>query len=168
MRIRHATPEDASGFINLHKALDAKSSFMLFESGERAFDLAAETEKLRRIIGSDYVAVFVAVLDEQLAGFAGVTRYQPRRASKSAKLATGVRADFYRRGVGTQLLAAVEEWARARGVARLELTVMESNHSAIGLYKKLEFVEEGLRRNSLWVDGAAVNELYMGKLLAER
>ena len=61
------------------------------------------------------------------------------------------------RGVGTALVAATIDRARARGLHKLTLSVFPHNESAIALYRKFGFVEEGrlakhLRRDSgeLW------------------
>jgi RimJ/RimL family protein N-acetyltransferase len=68
-----------------------------------------------------------------------------------------VAADWRGRGIGTALLAAAIDWARARGLHKLTLSVFPHNDAAIALYRKFGFVEEGrhvkqLRRASgeLW------------------
>lgn len=48
------------------------------------------------------------------------------------------------RGVGTALLAAAIDWARARGLHKLALSVFPHNEAAIALYRKFGFTEEGL------------------------
>ena len=48
------------------------------------------------------------------------------------------------RGVGTELVAAAVEWAKARGLHKLTLSVFPHNEAAIALYRKFGFVEEGL------------------------
>jgi RimJ/RimL family protein N-acetyltransferase len=55
-----------------------------------------------------------------------------------------VAADRRRRGVGTALVAAVIDWARARGLHKLTLSVFPHNIAAVALYRKFGFVEEGL------------------------
>jgi GNAT superfamily N-acetyltransferase len=45
-------------------------------------------------------------------------------------------------GVGTALVAAAVEWARAHGVSELTLGVFPHNTAAIALYRKFGFVEE--------------------------
>lgn len=42
---------------------------------------------------------------------------------------------------------------------------MENNEAGIALYKKMGFDIEGIKRNSLYVDGQYINEYYMSKLL---
>ncbi|MER1957938.1 MAG: GNAT family N-acetyltransferase [Solibacillus sp.] len=40
-------------------------------------------------------------------------------------------------------------WAKQQQLHRLELTVIEHNHQAIHLYRKMGFKEEGIKRDSL-------------------
>jgi RimJ/RimL family protein N-acetyltransferase len=59
----------------------------------------------------------------------------------------------------------MDTWAREQHVHRLELSVMVHNTRGVGLYKKMGFEVEGVKRDSLFVDGAYVDEYYMGKLI---
>jgi RimJ/RimL family protein N-acetyltransferase len=56
-----------------------------------------------------------------------------------------VAADWRGRGVGAALVAAAIEWARARGLHKLTLSVFPHNDAALALYRKFGFVEEGRR-----------------------
>jgi RimJ/RimL family protein N-acetyltransferase len=56
-----------------------------------------------------------------------------------------VAADWRGRGVGRALVAASIEWARARGLHKLTLSVFPHNEAAIALYRKFGFVQEGRR-----------------------
>ena len=56
-----------------------------------------------------------------------------------------VAADWRGRGVGTALVAAAIEWAQARGLHKLALSVFPHNEAAIALYRKFGFLEEGRR-----------------------
>ena len=71
------------------------------------------------------------------------------------------------KGIGTRLLEAIDAWARRVGVTRLELTVMAHNLAAIGLYSRRGYAAEGVRRQSLVVDGQPVDELVMSKILTD-
>ena len=42
---------------------------------------------------------------------------------------------------------------------------MTHNLNAIKLYEKVGFIKEGVKKNSLLVDGNYVDEYYMGKIL---
>ena len=56
-----------------------------------------------------------------------------------------VAADRRGRGVGSALLTAAIDRARARGLHKLALSVFPHNEAAVGLYRKFGFVEEGRR-----------------------
>jgi RimJ/RimL family protein N-acetyltransferase len=47
--------------------------------------------------------------------------------------------------VGSALVAAAIEWARAQGMHKLSLGVFPHNAAAIALYRKFGFVDEGRR-----------------------
>jgi RimJ/RimL family protein N-acetyltransferase len=77
-----------------------------------------------------------------------------------------VAADWRGRGVGTSLVAAAIEWARAHGLHKLALSVFPHNDAAIALYRKFGFVEEGrLVRHVRRADGELWDLIEMGLLL---
>ena len=62
-------------------------------------------------------------------------------------------------------MQALESWAMENNCHRLELTVMSHNERAVALYTKCGFEREGVKRDSLFVNGKYVNEYYMSKLI---
>lgn len=77
-----------------------------------------------------------------------------------------VDADWRGRGVGTALVDAAVEWARAEGMHKLTLSVFPHNEAAIALYRKFGFVEEGLRRRHIRrANGDLWDLIEMGLLL---
>jgi RimJ/RimL family protein N-acetyltransferase len=62
-----------------------------------------------------------------------------------AELGMAVARGWRGRGVGSALLAAAIEWARAHDVHKLSLAVFPHNEGALALYRKFGFVEEGRR-----------------------
>jgi RimJ/RimL family protein N-acetyltransferase len=70
------------------------------------------------------------------------------------------------RGVGTALVAAAIEWARARGMHKLALSVFPHNDAAIALYRKFGFVEEGrLAQHVRRANGELWDLIEMGLML---
>jgi RimJ/RimL family protein N-acetyltransferase len=77
-----------------------------------------------------------------------------------------VAADWRGRGVGTALVAAAIDWARARGLHKLTLGVFPHNEAAIALYRKFGFIEEGRRTNHIRrANGELWDMIEMGLLL---
>jgi RimJ/RimL family protein N-acetyltransferase len=77
-----------------------------------------------------------------------------------------VAADWRGRGVGTALMVAAIDWARAQGMHKLALSVFPHNEAAIALYRKFGFVEEGRRvRHLRRASGELWDLIDMGLLL---
>lgn len=77
-----------------------------------------------------------------------------------------VAADWRGRGVGAALVAAAVEWARARRLHKLTLSVFPHNQAAVALYRKFGFVEEGRREKHIRrANGELWDLLEMGLLL---
>ena len=77
-----------------------------------------------------------------------------------------VAADWRGRGIGTALVAAAVEWARARELHKLALSVFPHNDAAIALYRKFGFVAEGrLVQHVRRADGQLWDLIEMGLLL---
>ena len=60
-------------------------------------------------------------------------------------------------------MRALDEFAVANDMRRLELTVMAHNTVAHALYRKMGYVEEGTKRDSMRVNGSFVSEIMMAK-----
>jgi RimJ/RimL family protein N-acetyltransferase len=164
--IRAAAPDDAGSLLELKRALDRESTFMLLEPDERRTSERDERVHLEVVEGSPNSTVLVAEHGRQLVGYVEASGGEFRRNRSTAHVVIGVRRAYAGRGIGAQLLARLEHWAPSAGVRRVELTVMTDNQAAIGLYRKLGYEREGTRRAALVVDGQPVDELWMAKLVS--
>ena len=57
-----------------------------------------------------------------------------------------------REGLGREIMAAVEDWLRARGVRKLNLMVRSDNPAAADFYDRLGFAQEDRIVLSKWID----------------
>ena len=81
-----------------------------------------------------------------------------RRNRHSVRVGIGILQAFTGQGFGIKLLAELKNWPYRREIHRLDLTVRVHKERAISLYKRLVFKEEGIKRHSLFIDGAYVDE----------
>jgi len=56
-----------------------------------------------------------------------------------------VREDARGRGLGRAMMAAAEDWLRARGAVKVQLMVRESNAGVIGFYEALGYEDAAVR-----------------------
>jgi ribosomal protein S18 acetylase RimI-like enzyme len=83
-----------------------------------------------------------------------------------AELGMAVARQWRGRGVGSAMLAAAVEKARADGLHKLSLEVFPHNEPAIALYRKFGFVEEGRRvRQYRRASGELWDSIVMGRVL---
>jgi ribosomal protein S18 acetylase RimI-like enzyme len=162
--VRPMGRDDVPGLAALLRQLDEESTFLAWEPGERDLDDVRTLE--RRLISTTYdnTCRLVAVDDERLVGFLVAHQGPTRRLRHRADLAMAVLADYQRRGVGSGLLRALTAWAQTRGIVRLELSVRADNSAALCLYRRHGFVEEGVKRGAIRIDGRDVDEVVMGRL----
>lgn len=163
---REARPSERRDLLALVARVDSETDFLMREPGEAplwARDLAAFLAT-----GNSTILVAEAGGAEAggaLVGYLSAHGGRFRRNRGVATLAVGVRKDWSGRGVATGLFRAAEDWARAAGLHRLELTVAEANPRARVLYDRLGFEDEGPMRDTLRVKGAWRSERLMGKFI---
>lgn len=163
--IREIREDDAAPFLELCRRLDGETRFMMLEPGERQTSIEEQRRRIRELLSRDNSTLLVAETDGELVGYVEAVGGEFRRNRHCAHVVTGVLRAHGGRGVGTRLFAALDEWARRKGIVRIELTVMAHNERAVGLYRKMGYEVEGERRRSLLVEGEYVDEFYMAKLL---
>ncbi|MDP9075257.1 MAG: GNAT family N-acetyltransferase [Actinomycetota bacterium] len=56
-------------------------------------------------------------------------------------------------GVGRRLMEACEEWARARGIPKIQVMVRRANHHVITFYEELGYQEDDVLVLSRRLDG---------------
>jgi len=83
-----------------------------------------------------------------------------------ARVALGVESAFRRRGFGEALLREAITFARENGLAWIDLWVLGHNEPALGLYRKLGFVETGRYVDQFRVGGASIEDVAMALPLA--
>ncbi len=157
---------DAEAFLHLRKQVNEETSFMLREPDENAMLAKHQLEQLRDDSSQGHMLILVAEDHEQLVGFLIGERGVRRRNRHRLGLVIGILQAFTGQGIGTQLMLAMEDWARQQGILRLELSVMTHNQAAVALYQKRGFAIEGTLRRTMFIDGDYIDEYVMAKFLA--
>ncbi|WP_312441622.1 GNAT family N-acetyltransferase [Lacrimispora sp.] len=162
--IRPIEENDAESLWQMMSALDVETKYMMYEPNER-------TKNIDRLISTIKEAAtgnnlfLAAEADHEIVGYISAQKGILRRVKHSAYIVVGIRASYQRQGIGSSFFKQLDKWANDKGVTRLELSVMCINDAAKNLYEKNGFVVEGIKKNSMVVDGTYVDEYYMAKLL---
>jgi RimJ/RimL family protein N-acetyltransferase len=163
--VREIREDDAASLLALQHRLDEETAMMMLEPGERSSSIDIVRAHIRETIGAANSTIIVAASESGLVGYVGAVGGRYRRTRHRAEVVIGVLHSHQGRGIGGALLAGLRSWAADHGVRRLELTVRTDNHPAQRLYEKAGFAVEGVRRNSLRVGEAMIDELEMAVVL---
>jgi len=158
--------EEAQKFWDMMNELDKETKFMMYEVGEREEKTvnlqALECQIQNSIEDNDFL--LIAEVEGEIVGYLSAERGVPNRIKHTAYVVTGVREKYRGCGIGKELFQRLDSWAKENDVTRLELTVICNNIIAKKLYEKNGFVVEGIKKNSMIIDGQYVDEFYMAKL----
>ncbi|MFC4653124.1 GNAT family N-acetyltransferase [Lactococcus nasutitermitis] len=86
--------------------------------------------------------LFVAEIDSKVVGYIEGSIYRSILVTLGVRvMGIAVLPDFQDRGIGGELLEALENWARAKGLAQVSLTSGEQRHLAHDFYRKHGYEE---------------------------
>ena len=138
--IRPGRSRDARSFLAFWRAVVEEGRYV--RSEQVAHPLRVYRARFRQS-WTDNDAQIVAVAGDRVIGHLYIQRERHPVTRHIATLGIAVAAEFRSRGVGSALLAEAFRWARGVGVEKIVLSVYPHNTSAIALYRRFGFVEEG-------------------------
>jgi RimJ/RimL family protein N-acetyltransferase len=160
--VRAAAPADAARLVELAREVGAEPEGWLITDGEWRSS-GEERRYLRSLRRHSNAAVFVAETDRTIVGRLSVSRDIHPASAHVADVGLMVAQGYRRRGAGTALMQAAEDWARTTGVEKLELHVFPYNEPAIALYERLGYRREGLRERHFRRGYELVDAILMAK-----
>lgn len=163
--IREIENKDALKYFELSDRLDHETIFRAYDPGERQLSIEEKQREVTDIINNKNSLLLVAEYNNELVGYLVAYGRSGNRLKHIVTIGIGILQSHSGKGIGTRLFEKLEEWATANNKHRLELTVMENNLPGQALYKKVGFVVEGIKRDSMFINGEYINDIYMSKLL---
>jgi putative acetyltransferase len=158
MDVRAAKIADCEELARGMGSVAAEGRWLATESSVPTEDLA---QRYRASVEWDGWFLFVFEHDGAIVGSLGM---QPTQADGVLSLGMWVLPEWRGQGGGRALMEAALD-ARLAGVHKIELEVFPDNEAAIGLYRSIEFEEEGLRRDHYRrLDGSLRSALIMARL----
>ncbi|TSE01164.1 N-acetyltransferase [Skermania sp. ID1734] len=152
--VRDAEPEDLPAILRIHNVA-ITSSTAIWDT--ETVDLAEREAWLaqRRAAG---FPVFVAVVDDQVVGYASYGPWRPKSGYRhTAENSVYIADGFHRRGIASLLLAELIAHASESGIHALVAGIESSNHGSIALHERFGFrivgqLPEVGRKFDRWLD----------------
>lgn len=163
MRVVAATDAHAEGLQRCVDAVARERRYLGIVEGFTVEQTRAFVRAVQAVGGVQLVAVNAA---GEVVGWCDVLRDDREGFTHVGRLGMGVLRAVRGRGIGRRLAESAVTAAAERGIERLELDVFASNAPAIGLYERLGFEREGVRRRARKLGDAYDDIVLMGLLLS--
>ena len=113
--------------------------------------------------------IFVAELDQQVAGWCSLSAYRPGRAALrfTAEISYYISYAYHRQGIGTALVEHALAACPALGIKHVFAIVLDGNQASVKLLKKMDFEKWGYLPKVADFDGKEVSHLYYGRHLQD-
>ena len=155
--------KDLPAFLRLRHQIEHDATHLVPEKGERKETLLYALARL--IVNRRRTHTFIAVNDKKPVGYISIIFAKFKKLRGNAYLVLSVVASHHGRGIGTRLMQTAEEFARKRGIRRLELEVFAKNERAIKLFERLGYEKEGRRRKAVEGTDGFDDIIFMAKFL---
>jgi len=166
--IRRVRIEDAAGFRRFEPEQLGETPYLL----KQPQDVAAKEEITRRLtelVGDPTCFSLVATLPhdggERIVGYAVASREPPSRMHHNAIVMICLLRAHWGRGIGQNMAAQIEAWAREVKVHRLTAALCAHNARALRFAAAQGFVQEVFSPRYAVIDGRAVDRVRLGKVL---
>jgi len=142
--LRPGRPTDSRGLARLFAEVRAEGRWLITTPG--AVSEPSEAFWIGELIRAEESMVLVAEADGDVIGNVLVSVDRGRATEHIGVLSICIAHDWRDVGVGSELIAGAQAWARERGLRKVSLGVFPDNGRAIAVYERRGFVREGLRR----------------------
>ncbi|MEM2936323.1 MAG: GNAT family N-acetyltransferase [Candidatus Bathyarchaeia archaeon] len=123
-------------------------------------------EETIRKLSKDKNLILVAKYGNRIIGHCMLDVYKRSTGKGISSLIINVHQDFQNKGLGTAMIETMIDWAKSKGMYRIELSVVTKHKMALHVYEKVGFRIEGVQREAYYgEDGKYHDKVMMGLLL---
>ncbi|MBR5116339.1 MAG: GNAT family N-acetyltransferase [Lachnospiraceae bacterium] len=142
--LRNGTAEDGDALYEIFMKTHEETDYLLSYPDENSYTKEEEGEFLAEKTASDNEIEILAIVDGVIAGTAGIEAVGNKdKVKHRADFGISVLKAYWGLGIGEALTRACIRCATEAGYRQLELNAVADNEKAIGLYRKVGFVEFG-------------------------
>lgn len=165
--IRDAEPRDAEQIIEIILQIVREKLYMMREPDEAIYTKDGEVINIENLLNSEGTLYIVAEVRNKVVGYLDFKNGALKRTKHAGILSIYILKKYRELGIGKLLLQSLIDWAEKNQlIEKITLAVFSTNERAIGLYKKLGFIEEGrCPKDMKFKDGSYIDSLLMYKFV---
>lgn len=160
--VREAHDEDAENIINYINTIAGESDNITFGSGEFNITLDDEKSLISRISEIENSIMLIATINNEIVSVSNFSAGKRPRNYHVGSLGISVLKKYWNKGVGTAVLETMIDWAKSKGIRKINLSVRTDNEPAIHLYEKVGFVNEGKTTRGMYINNEFIDLYNMG------
>jgi len=161
--IKEARGSDANKLLEYVNKISSESDFLTFGQGEFIKSIEQEEKFLENTYKQNNSIYIIAKIGEKIVGSLNFSAGSRPRIVHTGEFSVSVLKEYWENGIGTELIRYLIEWSKQSGLIRkINLIVRNDNFSAIHVYKKLGFTEEGVITRNLQINGIFYDASLMG------
>jgi RimJ/RimL family protein N-acetyltransferase len=143
-KIRKPTTDDAEDIINYSKILFTSTDQVLTSPEEYLMTVDTEKKWINDLNNNPNALLLISEIDNGIAGLLFFIPNSKKKNSHTGEFGLSVHPKYQGQGIGKYLMENLIKWARQiEQIEKVFLQVFSTNLSAIKLYKKFGFIEEG-------------------------
>ncbi len=161
--IREANKTDAVKMIKYIDEISHESDNLTFGEGEFGLNYEQEEIFITNISRQNNSLMIIAEENGKIIGNLTFIGGKRPRTAHSGEFGISVLRDYWRKGLGTELIKYLIDWSKETEIVRkINLRVRTDNSNAISLYEKMGFVIEGKITREMKIEGEFIDAFYMG------
>ncbi|MHB1394294.1 MAG: GNAT family N-acetyltransferase [Clostridia bacterium] len=161
--IRPATKSDAKALIKYINTVSGESDNLTFGPGEFGMNVEQEENFLDNTAKQNNAIYLIAEAGGEIVGSLNFSGGARPRIAHTGEFGVSVLKEYWGNGIGTELIKYLIKWSKKSGVIRkINLRVRTDNVSAIHVYKKLGFTEEGVIIREFFINNRFYDSMCMG------
>lgn len=164
--IREATSEDAEEMLSYLEKVASETDFLTFGPGEFLLTPDQERNTLDSFSLRDNALYLVAEIDGKIVGSLNFSGGSRPRTAHTGEFGISVLKTYWGQHIGKVLLKTLIAWAHQfHMIRKINLRVREDNDRAIRLYTSTGFIQEGIIRRDVCINGKFYDSIVMGLAL---
>ncbi len=161
--IREAEKKDTEAVLVYINKIAGQTEYLTFGPGEFKLSITQEEQFIEDHRESGNKLFIIAEIDETVVGTLAFVGGMRKKIRHTGEFGFSVSKDYWGLGIGTRLIEALIEWAKASEIIqKINLRVRADNAGAIEIYKRFGFVEEGMITMEFFIDGKFYDNVFMG------
>jgi len=160
--LRKSIIEDAEKMVEYLNIVGAESDNLLFGKDEFRLTAEQEMEHIKNISNDVNIIMILGIINNNIVSIAQISSPSKKRIAHNSEVAISVRKDYWRNGIGSNVMAQLIRLVKERGtIKNISLGVKSNNKGAIIMYEKFGFRRVGVHKDYFNVDGVYDDEILM-------